>query len=299
MSSLDEQLLKAVKGGELVDVKRLVQEGANVNCKDVYGMTPLIWASCHGHTEVMRFFIEKGANVHANSNTGWTPLHYAINRSHLGSTFLSLDNGADLSVTNNEGKTPLDKAKNNDVFLTKLIHSTHRQLKTGITNVQDKMDSTAAARSGQHSNTGSAELESQMAALQNEMATLSEELKTNTVALQNQTMSEVSALFEQHKIASTNDIDDKLKPEHSLTDTELARAEQAKDDRIFNLMMKRKQLLDAGFPACEIDEQLQLPLPGKDEYEPPAKKLRFEMCKTEKFDWSNFVTIQGDHPLYL
>jgi regulator of replication initiation timing len=59
-----------------------------------------------------------------------------------------------------------------------------------------------------------------------------------------------------------------------------AKVKQANDDRVFNLLMKRKQLLDAGFPACEIDDQL--PLPGNDEDEPPAKKRRLVVCKKEE-----------------
>jgi hypothetical protein len=48
------------------------------------------------------------------------------------------------------------------------------------------------------------------------------------------------------------------------------KASQAKDDRIYNLMMKRKELEGAGFSAIEIDEHL--PLSKQDDEDMPRSK---------------------------
>jgi ankyrin repeat protein len=44
MSTLNEKLLIAATNGKLKDVKRAVKDGADVNCKDDYGLTPLHFA---------------------------------------------------------------------------------------------------------------------------------------------------------------------------------------------------------------------------------------------------------------
>jgi hypothetical protein len=67
--------------------------------------------------------------------------------------------------------------------------------------------------------------------------------------------------------------------ERTNADSELTRtkaAKQAEHDIRFKLIMKRKQLQDAGISDFLIDGQL--PLPGKDEDEPSAKKQRLAAC---------------------
>jgi ankyrin repeat protein len=143
-SSYESFYLSAAWGGELVDVKRLVQDGTDVNFKREDGSTALQGASVHGHTEVVRFLVENGADVHCKDNlgntalhfasmnghtevvrflirngadvhcqdytAGWTPLHYACQFGALDAAFILFLQGADLSVKNLEGKSPLDVA---------------------------------------------------------------------------------------------------------------------------------------------------------------------------------------------
>ncbi|MEM2677506.1 MAG: ankyrin repeat domain-containing protein, partial [Thermofilaceae archaeon] len=71
------ELHKAAEEGDLQRVKKLVENGANVNAKDEYGSTPLYLAVLNGHLELARFLVEKGANVNAKDIVGWTPLHIA------------------------------------------------------------------------------------------------------------------------------------------------------------------------------------------------------------------------------
>lgn len=59
--SNDYKMLEAAKEGKIETVKSLVSKGANLEAKDKYGYTALVWASITGHLEVVRVLREAGA----------------------------------------------------------------------------------------------------------------------------------------------------------------------------------------------------------------------------------------------
>ena len=61
----EEGLLDAVKAGDIVAVRRLLERGANVNARDNSQETPLHHAAYWGKTEVAALLIQKGAKVNA------------------------------------------------------------------------------------------------------------------------------------------------------------------------------------------------------------------------------------------
>ena len=69
-------LMLASKYGELKIVKLLLEKGADINAKDNRGYTPLSEASIYGQLEVAKLLLEKGANVNAKDNDGVTCLLY-------------------------------------------------------------------------------------------------------------------------------------------------------------------------------------------------------------------------------
>ena len=75
-----EPLNVAAKEGNLDEVKRLIEEGANIEVRDVSKSTPLYNAVDGGNREVVEFLISKGANVNVNCESGRTPLHRATER---------------------------------------------------------------------------------------------------------------------------------------------------------------------------------------------------------------------------
>jgi len=52
---------RSVKRGDLANVKRLIEKGANVNAQTNDGYTALILASRYGHKEIAKLLIEAGA----------------------------------------------------------------------------------------------------------------------------------------------------------------------------------------------------------------------------------------------
>jgi ankyrin repeat protein len=64
---IDEQLLTAAEKGNLVQVKTLLKEGAEINAKGVHGETPLMLAARKGHLDMVNFLLGAGADVHARN----------------------------------------------------------------------------------------------------------------------------------------------------------------------------------------------------------------------------------------
>ena len=123
--------------GHLNVVKLLVDRGADVNAKSKAGETPLHWAAANGHLDVVEFLVDRGADVNAKSKAGWTPLHLAADKGHLDIAKLLLDRGADINAKNGGGKTPLDLAREKkywDIvnFLEKAVENAENILETKI-----------------------------------------------------------------------------------------------------------------------------------------------------------------------
>ena len=72
----------AAESGDLAEVQRLVDGGANIEATDERGRTPLHWAAVKGHEEMARLLVASKANIEATNNRGDTPLHCAVVNVH-------------------------------------------------------------------------------------------------------------------------------------------------------------------------------------------------------------------------
>ncbi|XP_019618685.1 PREDICTED: trichohyalin-like isoform X1 [Branchiostoma belcheri] len=64
-------------------LSKLVQSGADVNCVDGSGRTPLLWAASAGSAEACLKLVQAGANPKSADKDGLTALHCAASRGHL------------------------------------------------------------------------------------------------------------------------------------------------------------------------------------------------------------------------
>jgi ankyrin repeat protein len=72
-----EALIDAATRGDLKQIQRLLDGGADVNAKDRSGDTALMRASSKGHLEIVRLLLQKGADVNAKDRWGGTGLERA------------------------------------------------------------------------------------------------------------------------------------------------------------------------------------------------------------------------------
>ncbi|WP_265029983.1 ankyrin repeat domain-containing protein [Wolbachia endosymbiont (group A) of Philonthus cognatus] len=96
-------------------VEALISNGADVNTKDMNGLTPLYWAAKIGHKEVVNALIKAGAgvNINAKSKKEQTSLHRAAETGHTGAINALLAKGADIDAIDDNGETPLRLAIKN------------------------------------------------------------------------------------------------------------------------------------------------------------------------------------------
>ncbi|XP_046560101.1 ankyrin repeat, SAM and basic leucine zipper domain-containing protein 1-like isoform X11 [Haliotis rubra] len=74
----DDDLHVACREGNLAEVKRILDTGrADVNCRSVDGMTPVMWAALGGHRDVVELLVSRGADVSLVDDNGDNILHCA------------------------------------------------------------------------------------------------------------------------------------------------------------------------------------------------------------------------------
>jgi uncharacterized protein len=88
----------------------LISKGANVNIRDVKGVTPLVLASNLNFIEGVEVLVAKGAKVDEPSQTGETPLIAAVHTRNLELMRVLLKAGANPDRSDNSGRTARDYA---------------------------------------------------------------------------------------------------------------------------------------------------------------------------------------------
>jgi len=114
-----ETFFQAVKSGNYAEVERLIEEGVDVNFKDNYGRTVLMYATLSmdetlsidkmlkKHSEIVKLLIDAGADVNAKDNEGVTALMYASLPGRTAIVKLLIEEGADVNAQSNDGYTAL------------------------------------------------------------------------------------------------------------------------------------------------------------------------------------------------
>ena len=98
----------AIYTGNLSELKRLVESGADVNALTKDADLPLSSAAFHGRLEHVRFLLQKGAVATERNRDGGTPLHVAALMGRFEIAKLLLSKGAKASVRNKKGESSID-----------------------------------------------------------------------------------------------------------------------------------------------------------------------------------------------
>ncbi len=110
LSAVDDQgtaLMWAAYHGKLETVKRLVQNGAELEASAANQWTPLHAATQQGHLDIVKYLVEQGAYHSAQSINGVTPLQLAVQENNLEMVRYFFYRDIDLEMQDSFGRTAL------------------------------------------------------------------------------------------------------------------------------------------------------------------------------------------------
>lgn len=90
-------------------------DASNINDVDNRGNTPLHWASMKDRADTVSLLIENGADIEAKDVDNWTALHYAAAFASLQTVEALVDNGADKNSLTKDGNIPVNYAKDETI----------------------------------------------------------------------------------------------------------------------------------------------------------------------------------------
>ena len=105
--NLNAQLLIASQNGDVKEVRSLISQATDVNVRDEYGWTPILWAAMNGHTDVVRVLLAAGANPNTRNKYGWTPLMWAAGQGYGEIVRSLITSGARLNAQDHNGWTAI------------------------------------------------------------------------------------------------------------------------------------------------------------------------------------------------
>ena len=140
-------LINASIHGRTPIIKSLLDKNASIDLSDKLGNTALMWAIEKEWFDASSYLIQQGASIEATNQAGGTALHYAAWDGNMSMAQLLLSKGADINKKNNNGASPLIQAVINghaDIVKT-LIHN---NAETDLTNNNGWTALMYAARAG-------------------------------------------------------------------------------------------------------------------------------------------------------
>lgn len=115
-------IFQAAKNGKITQIKRLIENGYNINVQDKYRYTPLAYAASNGHLEVAQYLLNHGAEVDLTDKFDSSPLQLAVLKNHEEIVKILLNNGADPLKKNKIGPSALSLAAvNSNIELLEIL----------------------------------------------------------------------------------------------------------------------------------------------------------------------------------
>ena len=104
---IGSELNIAAEIGDTTKIKNLLKKGVDINERDNFDRTALIYAALNGHDRIINMLLESHADIHTKDHFGQTAFIAAVNRGHVNSAEILLKNGANPSTPNGEDMLPI------------------------------------------------------------------------------------------------------------------------------------------------------------------------------------------------
>src|SRR5689334_20291969 len=106
-TTVSDRFYDAIRRDDTAAVQALLKAN-DINLKDSRGDTPLMYAAAAGSEAMMRLLLDAGADVNTKNSFEATPLMWAI--TSLPRVKLLIDRGADVKARSKAGHTPVQLA---------------------------------------------------------------------------------------------------------------------------------------------------------------------------------------------
>ncbi|XP_015921462.2 ankyrin repeat and SAM domain-containing protein 6 [Parasteatoda tepidariorum] len=100
---MEVNFLKFCEKGNLIAVKKCLDEGVNSNFQNNEGESPLQVAAANGYLDLVTLLLKSGASVDLPNNYGWTPLMHAAKYGHTSVVAHLIKSKAKVNITNKLG----------------------------------------------------------------------------------------------------------------------------------------------------------------------------------------------------
>lgn len=113
-SPREQALLAAAEQGDTEQVRQLLDQGVNVDCRNEYRQTPLMLAAEEGHLDTTELLLQRGANLEARDEWDKTAFHTACRAGQIPVIRFLLAAGANAYAESEEDDRALFYAAEND-----------------------------------------------------------------------------------------------------------------------------------------------------------------------------------------
>lgn len=110
LAKTNSDLIAAAMAGDVVEARKQLGQGADVNAENNNGITPLIAAAFYGRKDVAELLLANGAVVNSNGISVYPPLAAAIVQEQKELVDLLIVHGADVNRKLRDGTIPLHLA---------------------------------------------------------------------------------------------------------------------------------------------------------------------------------------------
>lgn len=111
----EEMIVNAASYGDYDSLKRLLDDGINVNTRVPNGCCLIHFAAESGKIDVVQLLLDRGANINdVAPDSHLTPLHNAASSGHLEMVKFLISKGADCNLTHYTGRTPAQMARESE-----------------------------------------------------------------------------------------------------------------------------------------------------------------------------------------
>ena len=107
---VNRRLFDVLADGKTEDARQMIRQGADPNCRNMWGASPILYAAKNGIPRDLIMLLEEGAEPDIRDSYGKVPLHYAAEKGYNTCVQVLVNIGADVNAKDKDGITPFWEA---------------------------------------------------------------------------------------------------------------------------------------------------------------------------------------------